>query len=1145
MNDAFRFDGRNLDAGFWDRLLASTPQQIHDFLTSADSLPAPEHRKVKTIAIFYHRYCCGGIERVLSEQFAYFLNLGYKVVFLTEEPPSGNDFALPPQVVRVQIPSRDPLARLNALREIFERHDVDLYYTHASFARQTLWDLLIVRYILKRRVIVHAHGIFPCSLVWGEDDLQQRLDMYRLADHLVVLSRADAFYYRAYGINCTYLPNPVPVIARQEGLTENRFQSKLVLVVGRVCAVKQTLEALRVASEMRAIDQEVHFLIVGNHDDATYWRRVQMEYRRQGLGGTVDFQDYTKDVDSLYRKGSLLLMTSRLEGYPMAMAEAMGYGLPIVSYEMPYVEFMREPESGVLTVPQGDAVGAARCIDNVFQDRGLYEKLSCQARTSYERIPSDEALQKAYAGIVASAMSDMKPAGEDLADARAAFESLMPQMRVCLKAYYDRGWADGVADDRKRRATRSADALPASGRIRKVRKGVPGLSVVVPVYNVENYLRQSLDSVVGQTMRDIEIICVNDGSTDGSGKILAEYAARDPRIRIVDKPNGGLSSARNAGMAVAKGEYLLFFDSDDILATDAAERLVACAEESSLDLLFYDADCFPDSPEAAAQAKSYANYYRRSQGYAKPRQGAELIADMMANSDYLCSACFEIWRTDFLRNRNLKFTEGILHEDTEFTFRASLLAKRAAHLNRTLFHRRVRARGSIMAGVTRFESSYGAFRAYVGMRECFDRLGRRVAGEAWILKEMADVLSVARERYGKLDSAERAKLQDVSEVRYRSLFGELVADPADGRGGPRALKGDVRRRDDSADGSIKVSVIVPVYNMGRFVGECLESVLGQTLREIEVICVDDGSTDESPAVLAGFAKRDPRVKVMTQKNQGAFAARNAALDLARGQFVIFMDPDDWYCDADALRTLYAEAVANKVKICGGELVEMLSKGIPKPLPAGYRPSYCYRRGGFFEFAEYQYFGWYTRFIFDRQMIEENNIRFPPYLRYQDPPFLVRAMIAAGRFYAIKRAMYAVRVDHKTINWQSKGCKKLVDYMAGNAELYDLARIHGLQDLSRRQRENLVSTGMLEEILKNLDNESVRNGLMDMFCSMGPAASGEALRLLSARRAAASGGIDASGRAVAVRMSVLQRMIKCYHDEGFWYTLKRLLQLGRK
>ena len=98
-------------------------------------------------------------------------------------------------------------------------------------------------------------------------------------------------------------------------------------------------------------------------------------------------------------------------------------------------------------------------------------------------------------------------------------------------------------------------------------------SIIIPVYNVEQYLRECLDSVLGQTYSDWEAICVNDGSTDGSAAILEEYVVKDKRFKIVTQPNGGLSSARNTGMEVAKGDYIVFLDSDDWLELDALETL--------------------------------------------------------------------------------------------------------------------------------------------------------------------------------------------------------------------------------------------------------------------------------------------------------------------------------------------------------------------------------------------------------------------------------------------------------------------------------------------------------------------------------------------------------------------------------------------
>ena len=119
---------------------------------------------------------------------------------------------------------------------------------------------------------------------------------------------------------------------------------------------------------------------------------------------------------------------------------------------------------------------------------------------------------------------------------------------------------------------------------------MPKISVIIPVYNVEKYLRRCLDSVLAQTFTDWEAICVNDGSPDNSAQILAEYAERDPRFKIVTKANGGLSDARNAGMAVAKGTFINFLDSDDLIHPQTFEIAYALVEQEDADIVSWYKD---------------------------------------------------------------------------------------------------------------------------------------------------------------------------------------------------------------------------------------------------------------------------------------------------------------------------------------------------------------------------------------------------------------------------------------------------------------------------------------------------------------------------------------------------------------------------
>lgn len=122
----------------------------------------------------------------------------------------------------------------------------------------------------------------------------------------------------------------------------------------------------------------------------------------------------------------------------------------------------------------------------------------------------------------------------------------------------------------------------------------PLVSVIIPVYNAEKYVRETLDCVCNQTLRDIEIICVDDGSTDGSLAILEEYAARDGRFRILQQKNQYAGVARNNGMAIAKGKYLSFLDADDLFLPDMLERMYRRAEETGAEMVCCDVDCFTD-----------------------------------------------------------------------------------------------------------------------------------------------------------------------------------------------------------------------------------------------------------------------------------------------------------------------------------------------------------------------------------------------------------------------------------------------------------------------------------------------------------------------------------------------------------------------
>ena len=274
----------------------------------------------------------------------------------------------------------------------------------------------------------------------------------------------------------------------------------------------------------------------------------------------------------------------------------------------------------------------------------------------------------------------------------------------------------------------------------------PLVSIVIPVFNVEEYLSQCVESATNQTLKKIEIILVDDGSTDSSGKMCDKFSKTDNRIRVIHKKNGGLSDARNVGREAAEGKYIYFLDSDDWIENYAIEALYHFAEENSLDMVLFDSRVVDKNGTDYLDIQHYMRYYRIG-NYNGVMTGKELFGRMIENKEhYSCVPLLFIKRLAI----STKF-EDILHEDELFTIRMLYAMERVAYYPEMLYVRRIR-QGSIMTvGKTP--------KHFWGMTTVIDELLKIKNTDNYVLRYVCTLLQHSEIIYRQLNVVDRKKVK--------------------------------------------------------------------------------------------------------------------------------------------------------------------------------------------------------------------------------------------------------------------------------------------------------------------------------------------------------------------------------------------------
>lgn len=850
------------------------------------------------------------------------------------------------------------------------------------------------------------------------------------------------------------------------------------------------------------------------------------------------------------------------------------------------------------------------------------------------------------------------------------------------------------------------------------------VSILVPVCNVERYLRECLSSLLSQTLENIQIICIDDGSTDSSPQILEEFRKRDHRIEVITKPNSGYGDSMNIGLSHAKGEYVGILESDDFGDDNMFESLYSYAKK-------YDADV----------VKSEFYYHRTGDDPSKDE-----IAGNMAGC--YCGSPFQpldhqemflmqpaIWsglyRRSFLEENAIRFlrTPGASFQDTSFNFKVFAMAKRAYLTHDAFLHYRIdNANSSVKSQAKvfcicdeykemwRFVRQSDELMTALSKRLCFIQFGgymwnlgrltpalqpsfyERVVEDfsaldkeglleeeyfdepSWrkLTEMLADSPSFFAQYFGPsevettyllyapqmgsrpiersvneilsaigpndellfvsnyCDSKQEADYSSLREKDARFFYSEILKcttmteldlsrirgdrlvligiektpaagefdeitkaiaqksewqgrcgrvrrfDIADGEIGPlpsllplmlhwdesdidvslgvsescrcstmedyhRAI--DVVERCFSwcstlaqtqgyssaltaykkvliplwdrlknqhegfcyndrmklvgkdpdtlssgfaleecrnsavadGNGTPQVSVVIPIYNAEQYAKECLDSVFAQKNISFEVICVNDGSTDSSLELLDAYRSSHSNLRVVSKVNGGAASARNVGMSIACGEYVAFIDPDDFFPSEYTLSHLHDAAVANGACVCGGSFSCLNPDGSLEAKFDLESSAYEVKQEGYRSFEDDAFdYGW-IRFIYKRSFLVEHEIKFPSLRWYEDPVFFVDVMSCVGQYYLIPEVVYCYRVDYKEPDWTARKTRDILKGIAHNIAFAEERRM----GLLYTRLVNRVEGDYLAAIEQNLDDEEVMLELTKMQSSLDP------------------------------------------------------------
>lgn len=581
------------------------------------------------------------------------------------------------------------------------------------------------------------------------------------------------------------------------------------------------------------------------------------------------------------------------------------------------------------------------------------------------------------------------------------------------------------------------------------------ISVIIPVYNAAPYLPRCLDSILLQDYGNLEIICINDGSTDDSGRILALYAQKDSRIRVFNKENGGAAQARNLGLEYVTGDWISFIDADDWIEQGLYSHFARQTESEEFDLFMFNGSI---GEKGRFIEEGYFNHKLEADETVDYRS----IVGVFYGSSSICN---KIFRRGFVEKFKLRFLQGCAFEDIDFYFAALTRAKKIKACFEKYYNYEQGNDNSVTK--TFAENAFTLFKIFENMQKTA-RETQTINYFAYALFQFYYNIGIEtltkirpdlrRDFYYELKewlAKEAAKLnpEQYQKLLDYNLCHNILLNEFEDFANTTLLFCSRFNYQKDESSKIRFSIVVPVYNVEPFLETCLKSLINQTFADFEVICVNDGSTDGSLNILEQHAARDGRLHIINQPNRGLSAARNAGAAAAKGDYLLFVDSDDWL-RTDALELLNRQLMFDPEDVCIFGWSEYNNQ-FRCNNPTKYAQGFIDRRAANYKSLKKIAFlhpsAWCKAYRLE--FWRKNGFMFPEGMVFEDVPVNAQVMTKAERIAFCCFDLYYYRIRESSIMRSFFSDKKIddlftslkltYDYLNSNAELRKLLAAFGL------------------------------------------------------------------------------------------------------